>query len=68
MSISTAAWEWPQWALLVWMIIGLLVVASEHGNPMVEPKTKEPKKHNAFVGIIKSALLLFILTAGGFFK
>lgn len=68
MSISTTAWAWPQWTMLAWIILGLMVAAAEHGKPMVEPKSKEPKKHNAFAGIIRAGLLLFVLVAGGFFK
>ena len=60
MTISTTFWAWPQWTALVLLCLSFLLSAASHGKPQ--------KPFNAFGGIFRLALWLFILTAGGFFK
>lgn len=67
MNIDTSAWGWPQWAMLILLFLGFAIRASLHGKPMIDKETKEPEKYNGFVGAGRFALMLFILTAGGFF-
>jgi predicted exporter len=55
----TAAWHWPQWTLLVLLVLALLGHAVKHGQPR--------DNHNAFLAFIDFGLTMFILIAGGFF-
>lgn len=50
----------PQIILLVLLGLQLLLTAHLHGQP-------RDSKHNIFVRLIDSAILLWILVAGGFF-
>jgi hypothetical protein len=59
MNFDPNAWDWPQWAYLGLLFLALVLVAGSHGKP------REP--HNAFYSFLNAALVLFLLTAGGFF-
>ena len=50
----------PQIILLTLMGIGLLLCAYKHGKPRTE-------KYNIFFNLIEAAILIWILSAGGFF-
>jgi len=62
MTISTAAWSWPQWILMAWVLLTLIVHSVEHGKP------RKAGICNAFIVYSRTVVLLFILAAGGFFK
>lgn len=68
MIIDTSLWHWPQWTIIILYSVSLLVSCSIHGDPMVDPGTKLPRKYNAFHALRNFALIFFILIAGGFFK
>ena len=55
----TATWGWPQWTILVLAAWTMIWKASRHGKPR--------DNHSGFEGVFDFALLMFILTAGGFF-
>ena len=59
MSDFTATWFWPQWVLVAIVLFNLTVAAATHGKPR--------DNRNAFSAFIDLSVLLFILTAGGFF-
>jgi hypothetical protein len=50
----------PQIILLTLLGIQLLLVSFLHGKP-------REGRHNLFMGLIDTAILIWILTAGGFF-
>jgi hypothetical protein len=71
MIIETASWGWPQWTLLILMFLGFIYHAGQHGNERLETagvRKGQPERYNAFMKLASSALLLFILIAGGFFQ
>jgi hypothetical protein len=59
--ISTAAWGWPQWAMLSLEVGSVVASGVLHGRP----KTGHYNVGIAFAG---AAIGLFILVAGGFFR
>jgi hypothetical protein len=67
----TATWGWPQWAILVMMVLSLMIFASKHGDERLETSGErkgKPERYNAFVAIIRFGIIMFILIAGGFFS
>jgi len=71
MIIETANWGWPQWAYLTLIFLSFALVATAHGRDRLETtgdRKGEPQRYNAFEKLGSSALVLFILIAGGFFK
>lgn len=51
---------WPQYTYLALLLIGLGVGLAKHGEPR--------KPHNVVVDLIATAIVLWILSSGGFFK
>ena len=66
----TAMGAWPQWAIVAYLFVYLLIFASNHGKPRVHTVGEskgETQKYNAFVAFMRVSALVFILIAGGFF-
>lgn len=67
----TQAWSWPQWAMAGWFFIGLTIACAQHGDEMREtvgPRKGEVRKYSFHLALLRVALFLFILIAGGFFS
>ena len=56
-----SSWEWPQYTYAALIALNLLCAANIHGRPKVG-------KHNFFWYATCSAVIVYILNAGGFFK
>ena len=66
----TANWGWPQWAFVIWFLLRLALFAAQHGNERLigtGPLKGQPERYNFFVCLVSSGILIFALTAGGFF-
>lgn len=55
-------WGWPQAVLVAWLLMGLAMNAANHGKPL-----KYPNFHVGW-SLLRAALLVWLLVAGGFFK
>jgi hypothetical protein len=55
----TATWGWPQWAILIMMMLYLIIGTAMHGKPR--------PAYDGFAVCIGFAISLFILIATGFF-
>ena len=53
-------WHWPQWTEIALIMIMVFVNISNHGKPRVG-------NYNAIGGFLTMFIVIFILTAGGFF-
>lgn len=60
-------WTAPQWLLAAWLFLILAVSASKHGQPKVD-RGDEPYRWNFWAALVRIAMLVLLLTAGGFFK
>lgn len=66
----TTTWHWPQRAFVFWLFAGMMMAANNHGKERREtsgPNKGEVEKHNAFVVMMRCALIVFFLICGGFF-
>lgn len=70
MSDFTAAWQWPQWFAVIWMVIHFALISAKHGDPyLIEGGAKkgQPKVYSAFDALLRVVIFAFVLIAGGFF-
>jgi len=60
LTINYAAWDWPQWTILVLLILEIITSIVYLG---------QPKKGTYSIGnaLFNVAILLFVLVSGGFF-
>ena len=56
----TANWHWPQWTLLILLVLSLIINTGNHGKP------REP--YNGFTSLISFGMWMFFLVCGGFFS
>ena len=71
MTDFTMHWLWPQWAFVVWIFISLMLDADRHGKEKrhpAGPEKGEVQRYNFGGSLMRAALWLFLLIAGGFFK
>lgn len=62
MILDTTSWAWPQWTMVVWFILVCVIQLGLHGTPVLH------KTYTAGPPILRWITILFVLTAGGFFK
>ena len=62
MTLSTAAWSWPQYAILVYYFLHVAVNVGRHGKPL--PYVT----YNGGMAALRVLLLIFFLIAGNFFQ
>lgn len=68
MFIDTSSWGWPQWVVIVFLLLDMAMHAANHGKPRLDPQDKtQPQKYNGFVGFTRLGIFAFFLAAGGFF-
>lgn len=58
----TLHWGWPQAVLVMWLVIGVVVHAANHGKPL-----KQPAFHAGW-SLSRAILMIWLLVAGGYFK
>jgi hypothetical protein len=66
----TQHWHWPQWVLLVMILLQVIIQTKRHGQPKLEevgPRKGEVELYNGFNAIVRAAILIAILICGGFF-
>jgi hypothetical protein len=56
----TAPWGWPQWTFLILLTLSLAIRCVNHGEP------RSP--HNGLIALVDFGIVVFLLTAGGFFS
>lgn len=67
---STANWGWPQWTIVAWLFLRWSLQTAKHGEErLVEhgERKGKPQRYSGFEVLSTTAMLLFILIAGGFF-
>ena len=70
MTDFTASWDWPQWAIVVFIFVRFAYVSACHGNERLETSGErkgKPERYNAFAALSSSVLWLSVLICGGFF-
>lgn len=59
MNIDTTFWHWPQYTLLVLLVLRMAVAMSRHGKPV---------KVDAWTILFHTVIILFVLVCGGFYR
>jgi hypothetical protein len=66
----TAAWDWPQWTIVIWLALRFAMQTAKHGQEMLEETGEnkgKPRRYSGFGVLFTTVSLLFVLIAGGFF-
>lgn len=66
MHFNSEFWSWPQYAVLGAFLTGIVINAIFHGEPKLDSDEK-PYKFNVVIAVIKTAIWIAVLNAGGFF-
>lgn len=67
MNLDTSFWHWPQWAILTWFCLTVLVQIVDYGKPFHKPVVRRTGDVVSII-MFRWALFLFILVCGGFFR
>ena len=65
--INPSTWSWPQWVIVVLLLLGLLIAVGYHGKPKIGSDGK-PLEYNGAIALIRAVIWVTCLTAGGFFR